>query len=112
MNPPPDEGGPTVPEQAFDLSKTFVQLGLGATAVALPGFEFSSQYLRKHLVRFARDRDEGRLMGMLPMDRTWTHWERHLGGEEVVVVLSGRCDVVQDLGDEGLRRIPLGPGEA
>jgi mannose-6-phosphate isomerase-like protein (cupin superfamily) len=99
-------------DEAFDLSKTFIHLGLKSSAVPLPGFQFSKDYLRKYLVRFATDRYEGRLVGMLPMDRTWTHWERHLGGEEVVVVVSGRCDVIQDLGDEGFRTIPMGPGEA
>lgn len=97
---------------AFDLSKTFVHLGLQASAVPLPDFQFSKDYLRKYLVRFASDRDESRLVGIIAMDRTWTHWECHLGGEEVVVVLSGRCDVIQDLGDEGLHTIAMGPGEA
>jgi uncharacterized cupin superfamily protein len=101
-----------MPADAFDLSETFVHLGLGASVTELPGFEFSSAYLRRHLVRFARDRDEGRLVGIVGMGESWRHWERHLGGDELVVVLSGRCEVIQDLGAEGLHTIALGPGEA
>jgi uncharacterized cupin superfamily protein len=98
--------------EPFDLSKTFVHLGLGASTVELPGFKFSADYLRKYLVRFVKDRDEGRLVGMLPMQKTWTHWEQHVHGDELVVVLTGRCDVVQELADGSLHRLGLGPGEA
>jgi len=97
---------------AFDLSKTFVHLGLGASATELPGFKFSAEYLRKYMLRFVKDHDEGRLVGVLPMEQTWTHWESHVNGDELVVVLSGRCDVIQDLGEEGFHTIPMGPGEA
>lgn len=101
-----------MPTNAFDLSKTFVHLGLGASTTELPDFRFSSDYLRKYLVTFARDRDEGRLVGIVPMDKTWRHWECHRGGDELVVVLSGRCEVIQDLDEDGYHSIAMGPGEA
>lgn len=104
--------GAAVPANAFDLSATFVHLGLGASTTELPDFEFSSAYLRRHMVRFAKDRDEGRLVGIVDMDKSWGHWECHLGGDELVVVLNGRCEVIQDLGDDGLHTVALGRGQA
>ncbi|WP_422768943.1 hypothetical protein ACN28C_19300 [Plantactinospora sp. WMMC1484] len=98
--------------EPFDLSKTFVHLGLGASAVDLPGFKFTPDVLRQYLVRFVKDRDEGRLVGVVPMRKTWTHWEQHVHGDEVVVLLTGRCEVIQELADGRLHTLSLGPGEA
>ena len=47
--------------------------------------------------RFAGDGDEGRLVCVIPQEATWDSWERHPAGEEVVVLLSGRVDLVQEL---------------
>ena len=47
----------------------------------------------------------------MAQDETWDAWERHPAGEEVVVLLSGRVDVVQDL-DGGGTVVELHPGEA
>lgn len=100
------------PLPPFDLGTTFVHLGLGGTATSVPDFSFDAASVRKYLVRFARDRDDGRLVGMLPMDTSWGHWERHVNGDELVVVLSGRCDVIQDLDDGTLLTHTLSGGEA
>ena len=54
---------------AFDLATTHIHLGLGATAVPLPGFEWSAEYLAGYDARFAGDGDEGRLVTMGPVDR-------------------------------------------
>ncbi len=95
---------------AFDLSATFVHLGTGGTATELPGFTFSAEYLRGYLRRFLADRDDGRLVGIVGADATWTHWECHAGGDELVVQLTGRSEIVQEI-DGGLRRVALGPGQ-
>lgn len=97
--------------EPFDLSSTFVHLGLGATATPLPDFEWSPGYLERYGRRFAADGREGRLVAIAPHRESWTTWERHPAGEEVVVVLSGRMDLVQRV-DGGERRMTLGPGEA
>ncbi|MEV0289159.1 cupin domain-containing protein [Kribbella sp. NPDC050820] len=95
----------------FDLSTTFAHLGLDASVIPVPEFSFRPDAVRRYLVRFARDRDEGRLVGMLPMVESWGHWERHVNGDELVVVLSGSCDIVQEVGD-GFRTHRMGPGDA
>jgi hypothetical protein len=83
--------------EVFDLSSTYVHLGLGATATSLPGFQWSASYLEGYERRFASDGAEGRLVVISPQAETWDFWERHPAGEEVVVLLTGRIDVVQEL---------------
>jgi uncharacterized cupin superfamily protein len=100
-----------VADDVFDLSKTYVHLGMGSTALPLPGFSWSRQNVMEYLRKFAAERDERRLMGIVPIAETWTHWECHTGGDEVVVLLSGRCDVIQEVGGQ-YRTIPLRPGQA
>jgi mannose-6-phosphate isomerase-like protein (cupin superfamily) len=98
-------------DDAFDLSRTFIHLGLGARAIPLPDFEWSPGYLARYEDEHAADGDDGRLVTMSMQDRTWTSWERHPAGEEVVVLLSGRVDLVQDrAGQEKV--VELRPGFA
>lgn len=102
---------PDGPPGAFDLATTHIHLGRGATAVPLPGFEWSAEYLGGYERRFAGDGDEGRLVTMGAVTSSWDTWERHPAGEEVVLLLSGRVEIVQRIGD-GERRVALGPGQA
>lgn len=96
---------------SFDLRSTFVHLGLNSLATPLPNFSWSREYLMKYLRDHIKERDERRLLGIVPVDRSWTHWECHAGGDEVVVQLSGRCDIIQDL-DDGPHVIALSAGQA
>jgi mannose-6-phosphate isomerase-like protein (cupin superfamily) len=96
---------------AFDLSDVFIHLGRGATATPLPDFTWSPEYLAGYQERFAADGAEGRLVCVLAQDATWDSWERHPGGEEVVVLLSGRVDLVQEL-DGAEHVVELRPGQA
>jgi mannose-6-phosphate isomerase-like protein (cupin superfamily) len=96
---------------AFDLDQTFVHLGLGAVAVPLPDFSWSPESMAEYHERFASDGTEGRLVCVLAQDETWDSWERHPAGEEVVVLLSGRVDLVQDIDGEE-RVVELHPGQA
>jgi len=98
-------GGP------IDLSRTYLHLGLGATVIELPDFTWSEPYLEGYTARFARDGDDGRLVVMSEQRETWDSWERHPAGDEVVVLLAGRVDVVQDDGRAEVT-IPLLAGEA
>jgi len=96
---------------AFNLSDVFIHLGTGATATPLPDFTWSPEYLAGYQERFAADGAEGRLVCVIAQDATWDSWERHPGGEEVVVLLSGRVDLVQELGDAE-HVVELRPGQA
>jgi quercetin dioxygenase-like cupin family protein len=96
---------------AFDLHSTFVHLGRESTVTPLPDFAWTPEYLESYEQRFAGDGPQGRLVTLSGQVETWTSWERHPAGEELVVLLSGRVDVIQDL-DDGERMIELRPGEA
>jgi mannose-6-phosphate isomerase-like protein (cupin superfamily) len=112
MTDPIEDAAPSAgPQGAFDLSTTHIHLGLGARAIPLPDFEWSAEYLDGYSRRFADDGDEGRLVTMGPVEATWDSWERHPAGEEVVLLLSGRVDLIQRL-DGGERRVTLEPGQA
>jgi mannose-6-phosphate isomerase-like protein (cupin superfamily) len=96
---------------AFDLARTYIHLGLGARATPLPDFTFTPEYLSNYEDRFASDGDDGRLVCITAQEATWDSWERHPAGEEVVILLSGRVDLVQEL-EDGEHVIPLQPGQA
>ena len=88
-----------------------LHLGLDATATPMPGFSWAPEALAAYTERFAGDGDEGRLVVMFASDESWTTWERHPAGEEVVVLVSGRMDLLQEV-DGAERRVPLTPGMA
>ncbi|MGA2529274.1 MAG: hypothetical protein ABSG36_08960 [Acidimicrobiales bacterium] len=98
-------------DSGFSLEETFVHLGLGAQAVALPDFTWDQQCLDDYTARFAGDGDEGRLVCVSAQGQTWTVWERHPAGDELVVLLTGWIDVTQDM-PKGPRIVELRPGRA
>jgi quercetin dioxygenase-like cupin family protein len=97
--------------EKFDLSSTFVHLGLGSVARELPDFAWTEEYLDSYTRETAGDGAEGRLVTRSPQGVTWTFWERHPAGDELVLQLDGRTILVQDLAD-GENRLELGPGDA
>jgi uncharacterized cupin superfamily protein len=95
----------------FDLSKTYVHLGLGPTVVQLPDFSWDQEYLERYTAEHGGDGDDGRLVMIGANTATWNNWERHPAGPELVVLLSGHVTVIQDL-EGGHRSVELRPGEA
>jgi hypothetical protein len=96
---------------ALDLESTPIHLGLGATAEPLPGFEWSPEYLTAYGERTAGDGDDGRLVTWFRNAQTWDSWERHPAGAEVVVLVSGRVDLIQELDDGSVNRVELHGGQ-
>lgn len=94
-----------------DLRSTHIHLGLGATATPLPDFDWSPECMENYLNRFAGDGHEGRLVGITHQAGDWSVCERHPNGMEVVILLSGRADMVQYL-DGAPHRVALEPGQA
>jgi uncharacterized cupin superfamily protein len=108
-------------ETGFDLSKTHVHLGLKGRAVPVPNFEWSPEFLEYYASEFALDGEEGRLVMIGSSATSWTFWERHPAGAELVVVISGRMTLVQEFRQRSPsaegdvlheEQITLGPGEA
>jgi len=96
---------------SFDLSTTHVHLGLGARAIPIPDFEWTGEFLARYAADHASDGSEGRLVMIGEGDTSWTSWERHPAGEELVVVIGGRMTLVQEI-DGVEHRIDLREGEA
>jgi mannose-6-phosphate isomerase-like protein (cupin superfamily) len=96
---------------AFDLTQTFIHLGLGSTAVPMADFNWSTECMTNYLASTLSDGAEGRLVCIVEQDVTWDTWERHPAGEEVVFLLSGRVDLVQEI-DGAEHVVPLAPGQA
>ena len=97
--------------ETIDLSSSIVHLGRGATAVPVGGADWSQEWLERYGADFAADGDEGRMVCVFPQGETWSTWERHPAGEEVVVLLSGRVDIIQEIDGEH-RKVELHAGEA
>lgn len=98
-------------QAGFDLSKTYVHLGLGSHATPIPDFEWSPEFLGRYAAEYGSDGAEGRLVMIGSGESSWTSWERHPAGEELVVVISGWMTLVQEL-DGVKHRLDLTEGQA
>ena len=75
--------------QAFDLANTYVHLHDGPRASMVPvGDDFWQKIEQRD------DLHRGRLVGTFKYEKSWSQWEMHPGGEELVVLLSGSVDFV------------------
>ena len=83
--------------EPFDLSTTYAHLGLGARVEPLPDFQWTPEYLEGYVARTESDGNEGRLVVLMDQRASWDSWERHPAGDELVVLLSGRADLIQEI---------------
>jgi quercetin dioxygenase-like cupin family protein len=92
------------------LDRDPIHLGLGARAEAQPpftGMEWYADYARRH----KGDGVEGRLVSMYRFTESWDSWEMHPSGDEVVLCLSGRMVLHQELADGSRETVALAEGE-
>ncbi len=61
--------------------------------------------------RHGGDGAEGRLVSQCSFTESWTSWEMHPAGEEVVICTAGALVLVQEFPDGRVVNTPLGPGE-
>lgn len=93
----------------LSLERFPLHLGRGARAVSQPEFTGMDWYA-SYAERNAADGEEGRLVSQYSFSESWTSWERHPAGEEVVVCTAGEITLFQEL-PEGVRSVTLRPGE-
>ena len=87
-----------------------IHLGLGASAVAEPqftGLDWYEGYDQRH----HDDLDEGRIVSLFRFEESWSSWEIHPAGEEVVCCLQGHMTLHQELPDGSKQSWELSPGE-
>ena len=94
---------------ALPLGEYPLHLGLGAMAVPQPAFTGMDWYAA-YAERHGGDGAEGRLVSMYRFTESWTSWEMHPAGAEVVICTAGRIVLIQELAD-GPCETGLGPGD-
>ena len=96
--------------QGKSLYEHPVHLGLGAKAVIEPQFT-GPEWYDEYEARHAGDMDEGRLVSLFRFEESWTSWEMHPDGEEVVCCLQGHMTLHQQLADGTEQSWELGPAD-
>jgi quercetin dioxygenase-like cupin family protein len=95
----------------FDLSDTVVHVGLGSTLTPFGDWSWDQETLDRYGAATSTDGTEGRMVCMFAQSETWTTWERHPAGDELVLLLDGRIDLIQEIDGEEVRT-ELRPGQA
>lgn len=97
-------------DPVFALEDFPAHLGLGATAVREPRFTGMDWYAG-YGARHASDGVEGRLVSMHTFTESWSSWEVHPLGAELVVCTAGSMTLHQEIDGE-VRTVTLRAGEA
>ena len=92
------------------LEERFIHLGLGARAVEEPPFA-GMEWYEGYAARHASDGAEGRLVSQYTFTESWTSWEMHPVGDEVVICISGAMVLVQEFPDGRVVETALAAGE-
>ena len=100
---------------AIQLDKTPIHIatppGQGAGCHVLENFNFDGSSFESYIDEHCSEDAPGRLIMIETTPADWTTWECHSQGDEIVIVLSGEGDFIQQIdGDE--QRITVGPGSA
>ncbi len=88
-----------------------IHLGLGATAEIEPELTGEMSWYEGYGQRHASDGAEGRLVTMYTFTEPWDVWEMHPAGSEVVLCVSGRITLHQELADGSSAPVTLDAGE-
>ncbi|MBA4046304.1 MAG: cupin [Erythrobacter sp.] len=92
------------------LDTQFIHLGLGATADTLPPFT-GMEWYEAYSARAAADGAEGRLVSQYTFTESWTAWELHPAGAEVVICTDGAMVLIQESPGGGQTEIALAAGD-
>lgn len=95
----------------FRLDQHPLHLGVGATAVVLPGFTGDMAWYETYGISHEHDGKEGRLVSMHSFTESWDSWEMHPMGDEVVLCLSGEMTLHQQMPDGATSTLTLKSGE-
>jgi len=96
--------------KCFSLERFPLHLGPGGAAIPQPemsGMEWYSAYAERH----AADGGNGWLVSLHSFSKSWTNWEKHPAGDEVVICMAGEITIVQELPNGETQSVVLGAGE-
>lgn len=88
-----------------------LHLGLGATALVLPPFTGDMAWYEAYGAAHAADGAEGRLVSTHSFTESWTSWEMHPLGAEVVICTAGQFTLIQEQQDGTTLSTVLSEGE-
>ncbi|NUO52735.1 MAG: cupin domain-containing protein [Polyangiaceae bacterium] len=94
----------------FDITKNPIHLGLGAKVKVQPDFTGAMDWYMAYGARNAADGTEGRLVTIHSFSASWSMWEMHPKGDELVVCLKGRITLHQEI-DGNVRTVTLEPNQ-
>jgi quercetin dioxygenase-like cupin family protein len=89
--------------EPFDLADTVVHVGLGSTMRPYGDWSWDEATLARYSSETAADGAEGRMVVMNEQAETWPTWERHPAGDELVLLLEGRVDLIQEIDGREVR---------
>ena len=92
------------------LLTTPIHLGLGAKADIQPDFTGMAWYA-DYSARTAGDGAEGRLVTMSHFTESWTSWEMHPSGDEIVLCVRGEMTLIQEMPGGGIASTTIGAGD-
>lgn len=87
-----------------------IHLGRDAKAVSEPQFSGMDWY-EGYDERHHDDLEEGRLVSLFRFEESWSSWEMHPQGDEVVCVVQGHMTLHQELPDGSRQSFELGAGD-
>lgn len=93
-------------------NQEFVHLGLGATTVPLPRHTGDGEWYMQYGQDTAADGAEGRLVSMHTFTESWTEWEVHPHGTELVLCVAGDIVLHQEHLDGTTGSVTLAAGQA
>lgn len=96
---------------ATRLSDHPIHLGRQGLATIEPPFGRDMSWYADYGERHAADGVEGRLVGELSFTESWTGWERHPHGSEIVYCLAGTLTLHQELAEGHIETTVLNPGD-
>lgn len=94
-------------DTAFDLRQTYVHFTDGGAAETLPVTDHFWSDLMSGALTLG-----GRLVTVSSHASDWPHWEMHPNGEELVVLISGRVELIVERDGDTLRQTLEHPGQA
>jgi mannose-6-phosphate isomerase-like protein (cupin superfamily) len=88
-----------------------IHLGRGGRAVPQPEFTGGMDWYEDYGRRHGDDGADGRLVSLFRFEESWTSWEMHPAGDEVVCVVQGHMTLHQEHADGSAGSVELGPGD-
>jgi quercetin dioxygenase-like cupin family protein len=98
-------------DPVFDLTQFPVHLGSGARIVTLPEFDGTMEWYQRYAASTTEDGMEGRLVTMHSFRESWTTWEVHPHGDELVLCVAGSARLTQEIDGEP-QTVEIRAGEA